>query len=264
MKSGHNKLNSFFKKCLKNKIFVHTLIEYLKESDFFSTAKLDENTLLEAIDFAECKHSNVRFIAFDAICNRRVTPRCIRKAIASKNIEMIDAGLDFWGLKTSDMLGAIAHKNPKVRAMAACSPSANFNTIKMALKDKSVEVRIKAAYSKSIVKHKSLVLEALNDRSVRVRVASICNMHRASKSVGNAITRHCLTHKCVKVRAIIAEKSEFLTENQWNIFMSDANSEVRKAARKHEKAEKWSDPIRVLIRKAKASQAASKMKKADG
>jgi hypothetical protein len=51
----------------------------------------------------------------------------------------------------------------------------------------------------------------------------------------------------------------YLTEGQWHTLLEDPNKNVRKAARKHPNAKKWKDPLRALLRKARAARKAGKV-----
>ena len=258
-----NKINpilaKFFKDAVHSDNFLKLIANNFAEIDFsYYSNKLDEPFVFCLLDLVKCKDKKMKEIAYN-VAQQPLSKRCIDKALASKDCRLMCMAIDNARLTKEQELICITCEYEDVRATAADSCHASKTVLGLALQDASKRVRMEAVSNYELLNYSDLAVQALGSRSPDIRTTIAKYACWNKKVCGADVHKAGLVSNYSDVRAEIAENSVYLTESQWNTLLEDLNKNVRKAARKHANAKKWKDPIRTLLRKARAARKAGKV-----
>jgi hypothetical protein len=258
-----NKINpilaKFFKDAVHSDNFLKLIAKNFAEIDFsYYSNKLDEPFVFCLLDLVNCKDKKMKEIAYN-VAQQSLSKRCIDKALASKDCRLMCMAIENARLTKEQELICMTCEYEDVRGTAADSCHASKTVLGLALQDASRRVRMEAVSNSEMLNYSDLAVQALSSRSPDIRT-SITKYACWSKTVcGADVHKAALVSKWTDVRIEIAESSVYLTEGQWHTLLEDPNKNVRKAARKHPNAKKWKDPLRALLRKARAARKAGKV-----
>jgi hypothetical protein len=225
-----------------------------------SEATMKESTLIRALEMdimkSKCRGQFESYTRWSILQHDNKGMAWKKKAIFSPDVDVRKSVFDDQASDIQFIQNGLDDPHVDVRVAAASSDQITEELVIKALSDTKKTVRLYAISNSAISNWENAVAIAMADRSEDVRISALKYSH-CSRRAGlgtRAAVKIGIDDKSPTIRAWIAENSEVLTESQWCALAQDPIRLVRKAASEHRKAEKWSDPIRQLLRKAKAAK----------
>ena len=231
-----------------------------------SEAPMKESTLIRALEMDimtnRCRSQFESYTRWSILQHDNKGMAWKKKAIFSPDVDVRKSVFDDQASDIRFIQNGLDDPHTDVRVAAACSEHITEELVIKALSDTKKSVRISAISNGELSNWEDAAVFAMADRSEEVRLTALKYSHYAIRGErgirggqgARAAVKVGVQDKNPKIRAWVAENSQVLTEAQWCALIQDPIRSVRQAAGKHPKAEKWSDPIRQLLRNAKAAK----------